>query len=82
MCLYQGVRNVSFSGNFAYVLSGWSHTNLLKMKDCRRLKDHLFSMCITISGNFAYLLHGWSYTNLFKMKDFRRLRDHSFINDL
>ena len=22
-CAYQGVRNVSFSGNFAYVLNGW-----------------------------------------------------------
>ena len=22
-CVYQGVRNVSFSGNFAYVLNGW-----------------------------------------------------------
>ena len=24
MCAYQGVRNVSFSENFAYVLNGWS----------------------------------------------------------
>ena len=23
MCVYQGVRNVSFSENFAYVLNGW-----------------------------------------------------------
>ena len=22
-CAYQGVRNVSFSGNFAYLLNGW-----------------------------------------------------------
>ena len=25
---YQGVRNVSFSGNFEYVLNGWSLTNV------------------------------------------------------
>ena len=24
MCAFQGVRNVSFSENFAYVLNGWS----------------------------------------------------------
>ena len=24
MCAYQGVRNVSFSENFAHVLNGWS----------------------------------------------------------
>ena len=23
-CAYKGVRNVSFSGNFAYVFNGWS----------------------------------------------------------
>ena len=23
-CVYQGVRNVSFSENFAYVLNGWT----------------------------------------------------------
>ena len=27
-CSYQGVRNVSFSENFAYVLNGWSVTNM------------------------------------------------------
>ena len=26
VCAYQGVRNVSFSGNFAYVLHEWSQT--------------------------------------------------------
>ena len=25
MCAYQGVRNVSFSENFAYVLNEWTH---------------------------------------------------------
>ena len=29
-CAYQGVRNVSFSENFAYVLSGWSLTIRLR----------------------------------------------------
>ena len=28
-CAYQGVRNVSFSKNFAYVLNGWPHTSYL-----------------------------------------------------
>ena len=28
MCAYQGVKNVSFSENFAYVLNGWCHFQL------------------------------------------------------
>ena len=28
MCAYQGVRNVSFSENFAYVLNEWSLTDV------------------------------------------------------
>ena len=28
MCAYQGVRNVSFSENFAYVLIGWPQSVL------------------------------------------------------
>ena len=29
-CAYQGVRNVSFSENFAYVLNGWPQSKILK----------------------------------------------------
>ena len=28
MCAYQGVKNVSFSENFAYVLNGWCHFHM------------------------------------------------------
>ena len=28
MCAYQGVKNVSFSENFAYVINGWCHFQL------------------------------------------------------
>ena len=34
-CAYQGVRNVSFSENFAYVLNGWPQTvsNLIQRNE-------------------------------------------------
>ena len=31
MCAYQGVRNVSFSENFAYVLNGWPLIGLCEL---------------------------------------------------
>ena len=31
MCAYQGVRNVSFSENFAYVLNGWPLIDLCEL---------------------------------------------------
>ena len=41
MCAYQGVRNVSFPENFAYVLNGWPLIELF----CRELSRFLAHKC-------------------------------------
>ena len=33
MCVYQVLKDVSFSGNFAYILNGWSTTKNT-IEDC------------------------------------------------
>ena len=47
VCAYQGVRNVSFSENFAYILNDWSF-NIIKA--------YIYYSCVLIVVDFKQLL--------------------------
>ena len=52
-CVYQGFRNVSFSENFAYVLNGWSYSNLAINLQHKQL--HHGAICAAIQRSNLYL---------------------------
>ena len=49
MCAYQGVRNVNFSENFAYVLNEWSLKELT-MDECASVLVLGFTSTVDLSG--------------------------------
>ena len=65
-CAYQGVRNVSFSENFAYVLNGWPLCQLQNAKSnfpkfckvyAQNQKTNLIHLHIHLVETIALILH-------------------------
>ena len=58
-CAYQGVRNVSFSENFAHVLNGWPLTYFFKKTFCRPKRKQ--QQCWATERNFPknVFVHKW-----------------------
>ena len=82
-CAYQGVRNASFSGNFAYVLNGWSqrlrHISLIfsifyysKSFPCDRL-----SFLKILFPELAFILIFWDSPQIQKTGEYTPYFDSS-----
>ena len=57
-CAYQGVRNVIFSENFAYVLNGWPFSRLSPSFWCLYCR-HWVHVTLTSSFNFEDVIVRW-----------------------